>query len=277
MIYLPNTTQQRDNVLDLCEILGFPREVTNEVVLQIENLDLNPFETDMNALLSIETANTAYKSIVTALGDDANGYKLLTFYLTAALKTRDAYAKKGINDTIFVATLKGLTRFLNEHHAVFGEYGFDRGFWAYRHLSLNLFRLGLLEFEMLEGKLSVHIPSDVVMTREALVDSYNQAKLFFAKHFGSFTAIECNTWLLSPALRPMLPENSKILNFQADYEILSTTPDGQNFLRWVYWLDEKEQPDLNTLPENTSLQRAIKLHLLNGGKIGNALGRYVNF
>ncbi|MEG0305457.1 MAG: hypothetical protein RR635_07160 [Oscillospiraceae bacterium] len=35
------------------------------------------------------------------------------------------------------------------------------------------------------------------------------------------------------------------------------------------------QTPINDLSENTSLQRAVKAYLLNGGKIGSAIGKFI--
>jgi len=267
-----------EKILALCKEINLPVEMVQKVEVTAKTLDIAPFAEHMEALLSEETAKGAYEAIASVLdsmGGDQGGYILLTIYLITALRTREMYAEKGIEDSIFIETIKSLTRFSLEHKVTFDEYGFDRAWWMYRHLSLNLFRLGVLEFEMKheDDILSVHIPSDAIMTREALDASYAWAKRFFAEYFSHFSnkSIECNTWLLSPSLKNLLPTGSKILNFAADYEILSSEPDAQSFMMWVY---KKEYPDIDSLPEDTSLQRAIKRHLHMGGKIGDARGKY---
>lgn len=269
---------QNESLRALCESIELPGAVTEAVASLAETMDMRAYAENMEALLSIKTAHEACKTITDALnadasGGDPQGYKLLTVYLSAALLTKDAYAAKGISENVFVDTMKCFTRFVKEHFVTFGVYGFDRGWWVYRQTSLNLFRLGVLEFEMRDGSLSVHIPSDAVMTREALDASYERAKCFFSVYFKDYryNSIQCGTWLLSPALRPLLPEGSRILNFQMDYEITSVNPDAQDFMTWVY---KKNYPDYGSLPEDTALQRAIKGRLLAGGKIGNAAGYY---
>lgn len=261
------------DLIKLCVSLDMPREVTDEVIPIAETLDARPLSGYMEKLLSIDTAPKAYDAIVAALGDDPRGFKLLTVYLEAAFQTRDAYDKIGVPRAVFTDTMKCLTRFIGEYYVTYGGYGFDRGWWVYRQLSLSLFRLGVLEFEMKGDILSVHIPSDAVMTREALDESYGRAKEFFAKFFPGFNyeSIQCGTWLLSPVLRQLLPEGSRILNFQADYEITSVNPDAQDCMGWVF---KRKYPDYESLPEETSLQRAIKKRLLSGGQIGAAAGRY---
>lgn len=237
---------------------------------------------DMPEEMAKEVANTPVQKIEinadTSLSDDPRGVKMLALHLTEALNTRETYKQKGISNDIYVETMKCFSRFVREHKKQFDCYGFDRGWWTWRQLYLQIFRLGALEFEIKnkDGKdmLSVHIPSDAVMTKEALDASYKWATEFFEEYFADYDyeGMYCDTWLLAPPLRDFLPENSKILNFMADYEILSTNPDSDSYKMWVYW---KDYPDIASLPEDTSLHRAIKKHLLAGGKIGTALGRYV--
>ena len=263
-------------LLALCQNIGIPPEISYEVASFSETFDLNPVSHLVENLSFADKAEKANDALQT-LGDDPRGIRILTMQLTAALHSRELYAQKGISDKIFIDTMKCFSRFMGEHLEQFGHYGFNRGFWTWRQTALLLFRLGALEFEMktLEGKnvLSVHIPSDAVMTREGLDASYKWAKEFFAQYFRDFhyENIYCGTWLLAPVLKEMLPEGSKILNFMSDYEIFKTNPDSQDFMIRVY---KKSYPDLLSLPEDTSLQRAIKKHLLAGGTIGDASGYY---
>ena len=263
-----------DNYKTLCEEIELPEEFTAEVIDFIKDFDFSSVCEHINNLLLPEKAEAAYEALREAEGD--RGIKMLAYQLSAALLCRKSYNEKGISNKIFIDTMKCFSRFVKEHKIQFDCYGFDRGWWTWQQLSMSLFRLGVLEFEMRTDEgvniLSVHIPSDSVMTREALGDSYNRAAEFFPKYYKEFKyeGMYCNTWLLAPALKDMLPAGSRILNFMEDYEILSETPDGDSFLMWVYW---KEYPNYESLPEDTSLRRAVKKHLLAGGKIGEARGR----
>jgi len=196
--------------------------------------------------------------------------------LAAAADCRNIYALMGIDDSVFINTMKCFSRYVREHMVQFGCYGYDRESWAWRHLSLRMFRLGVLEFEPIYYKdgrkaISVHIPSDSVMTREALDASYKQAMEF--EPFGDYRSgnFYCSSWLLAPVLKELLPESSRIRNFMNDYEIIKTDSGDSEVMRWVY---KKEYPDIVSLPEETSLQRAIKKHLLSGGHIGEGIGIY---
>ena len=79
----------------------------------------------------------------------------------------------------------------------------------------------------------------------------------------------CDSWLLSPALKELLPEESRILQFQNRFEVKSWNKEEDAYLEWVF--KRKDLP-LEKLPEETSLQRKMKAYVLQGGKIGEAYG-----
>jgi hypothetical protein len=79
----------------------------------------------------------------------------------------------------------------------------------------------------------------------------------------------CDSWLLSPVLRELLPERSNILLFQSAFDIVEVDADDRSSLRWVFGRDDIPPAEL---AEGTSLQRGIKMLLLNGGSVGSAVG-----
>jgi hypothetical protein len=132
--------------------------------------------------------------------------------------------------------------------------------------------------EMLKGYaekgdrlLSVHIPSNAIMTRENLNESYKMARSFFKNYFPEYgdVIMYTSTWLLAPELKDLLPAESKILEFQADYKIINVAQGAGGFIKWVF---KKNFDDYTQLPENTSLQRNMKKHLLSGGTISSGTG-----
>jgi len=266
-----------NDVLSLCKEIRMPQEIVSEIPKVWSSLEIDAIVPHTYALVNKETDEQGFNTLKELFGDsDPKGLKMLLSQLYAALHTRVAYAQKGIGEGVYIDTIKCFTRFANEYLASFGHYGFDLGWWGYRQLSMRLFRLGVLEFEISKDNdmptLSVHIPSDSVMTNEALARSYSLAKSFFARQNVAYADMFCGTWLLNPILKEILPPESKILNFQKDYEIVELLPDAKSFMKFVF---KKEYTDINQLPETTHLQREIKKILLAGGNIGNAKGRYI--
>lgn len=230
----------------------------------------------LEALLAPGTWDSALGRLKERIGEDPRGMKILTFMLVCCGQTWDSYQSLGISGDIYVETLKCFTRFIEEYFESYGTYGFDRDFWTMRQLAARLFRLGALEFELTEEEgektVQVHIPSDADLSSEARHSSYDAARDFIARFFPAYekAPFQCTSWLLSPALKDCLPEDSRIRSFQDEYEVAALFPERDSFLTWVY-----KRPDIPAadLPEDTSLQRNMKKYLLAGKKVGEASGR----
>jgi hypothetical protein len=69
-----------------------------------------------------------------------------------------------------------------------------------------------------------------------------------------------------------LPDNSNILRFQKAFILDKVDYDTNYYMNWVY---KREDLPLELLPENTSLQRKMKEHILKGGKVGSASGKLI--
>ena len=63
-----------------------------------------------------------------------------------------------------------------------------------------------------------------------------------------------------------------MLSFQKRFEIFDK---GEISLEFIEWLFNTKSKDFSKLPENTSLQRNMKKHLLSVGIIRNAHGRLI--
>ena len=120
------------------------------------------------------------------------------------------------------------------------------------------------------------IPSDADLSDDLVDASYAEQKQFFAENFPETAGWPgmCESWLLSPALKELLPSDSRILAFAARFEITQTNPDATDYLEWVYKLASGQQKsaELENLREDTSLQRRMKDFLRAGGKVGIAWG-----
>ena len=257
----------------LIEQLRLPRELA----LRLQQTELPLSDERILALTEGLCDETGYAQAVTemneALSPDEDGFGRLKLMLLAAdTRSREKYRKAGISDEIFAATMRCFTRFAGEHLVSFGRYGFDREGWAGRQLSLLLFRIGELEYERCEnGVLSVHIPSDADMTKEKLDASLRQARAFFRKYYPEYVGAKmwCCSWLLSPALKELLPEHSKIRCFQSLFDVQRTHTESESYKLWVYKNGSLKPEEF---PEDTSLQRNMKKFVLSGGIVGEGEG-----
>lgn len=237
--------------------------------------------------MALRVMDEAWKELPDYCGreasDGGDGVEELTAQLLTALQNREDGPWENIPEPIWVDTMKCFSRFVGEHHRSLGRHGFDRGFWTTRQVGAKLFRIGQLEYELKEedGKktIDLHIPSDAHMDMGLLDESVARAREFLKEYFPDWAeeSMECESWLLSPALASLLPEKSNILSFQRAFEIISQDPEPQDVLEWVFRLTKGQQKTtpLEALPEETCLQRSMKAFLLSGGRVGVAQGRLV--
>ena len=203
----------------------------------------------------------------------------LTEHLLMSVDSRENGEWQRFPEDVFIATMGCFSRFVREHYVSYGHYGFDRGFWTTRQATARLFRIGELEYEFIDDDkehVHIHIPSDAKMTPELLNKSVSDARDFLKTYFPGRETDEfaLESWLLSPVLKELLPADSKILGFQAAFDITEVFPDEKDFIGWIFGLAKEQIKSvvLSELPEKTTLQRNTKKLLLEGGNIGSASG-----
>ena len=255
---------------NLCRDILLPEEVMQKVLELDQTLNIP----QRILLCNKETWEEGLKQVKLALGKDPKGFKMLTLMLHTAVERKTAYEEMGIPEDIYIASMSCFTRFVKEHIVSYGCYGFDRGFWTVRQLSLMVFRLGQLEYETAvyggQKIVSIHIPNSSKLEQKLLRESYETAKAFFAKYYPDYADVPygCHSWLLSPNLKEILPETSRIRYFQDQFTILSTEP-SDDYREWAF---QRSDASVENLPERTSLQRSLKAFLLNGGVFHNGMG-----
>lgn len=218
----------------------------------------------------------AEKRLIARLLPDERGLKILKVMLeTACLVSYEKYQTYGISQKVFIDTMKCFSRFSYEYKTQNGVFGFDRSFWTGRQLSLTLFRIGELEYELtktedLKPIVCLHVPSSSDLSKNAIEKSVTAADEFIKEKFPEYVGAEyiISSWLLSPSLKEVLPKTSKILAFQSMFKITKTAPsDGYKF--WVYASNDIVPADF---AEDTTLQRGIKNYVLSGKTFLSAEG-----
>ena len=256
-------------------------------LVQQEQLEKLLWDIEMPYSFALRVIDHAFKDIPNFCGTDSSlagdGVEVLAEQLLEVVKSREDGPWKDIPRQIYVDTMKCFSRFVREHRRSLGYYGFDRWEWTPHQVKAELFRIGQLEYQLYreEGQclIGLHIPSDVCLDMALLDESVAQARRFLEVYFPSWAQapMECESWLLSPALAQLLPEGSRILRFQRPFQITQVNWEPNDVLEWVFKLAAAQQKnvDLARLPEDTSLQRSMKAALLAGKKIGVAHGRLV--
>ena len=255
-----------------CRSIGLPEEVLQAV----DAIHCDPaFHPDTHLLRREQTWDQGLEQLQKELDPDPRGFKLLCCQLRCALEAWEDYRRMGISREIYLATMGAFSRFLREHLESYGTYAFDRAFWTVRQISCTLFRIGTLEYELTRRdgvpEISVHIPGDAVLERTEMRRSYLDARAFLRQYFPEYAQARfwCRSWLLSPELSQLLPEHSRILDFQRSFCAQPASTPSTGVRLWVF---KNPSLPLDHVPQNTSLQRSLKAFLLAGGEFYDGMG-----
>ena len=118
--------------------------------------------------------------------------------------------------------------------------------------------------------LELHIPKDGVFDLDTCQKSLSLAKEWYAEIFPAVTVkgLFCHTWLFTPQLEQLLPQNSNILVFQNCFQRMPT-PGSSKFL-WDFVFGE--HISRVTAQGVTSLQKAVIKHLDRGNELFDLMG-----
>lgn len=264
------------NLSELYAAIHLQEEIIQKLEQPERKEALAQFEPYLERMGRCETAKDAYRSLDACLTEDPDHLQMLLCQLECARRCFDRYQEKGIPADIFTDTMGCFSRFIGECGRRNGRLFWDRGWWVWRQVSMSLFRIGALEYEFItyeeKPAISIHIPSDADFSPESVDLSLAQAGRFFAGYDPEYPRDTwiCDSWLLSPALTPLLPEGSHILSFQRRFRILTENCDARDYLEWLYAVPS--DTPVEELPERTGLQRSVRKLLLKGGKAGTACG-----
>jgi hypothetical protein len=208
----------------------------------------------------------------------------LLAFITTTHNVRAFHANRGVPHDISQATLADLGRQVAIHRRVFGSIGLDTYGWMSLHWTGQLYQLGRLQFDL--GRvdptsqwaralpdnvapgdwiLGVHIPEAGPLDEASVRASLSAVRPFLETYFPEISATmqRCFSWMLDPYLRDVLPD-SNITRFQKLF-----TPDGlfedsnEDILYFVF--RRKDIEDLDQLPRDTCLQRAVLDRIKAGG------------
>lgn len=261
---------------ELYDLIGLPPEIIGRLQAAGDEVDLGQAEPYLERMTDRQTAAEAYRDLVSLLAEDTDNLKMLYCQLECARRVFERYRQKGIEGTVYVDTMKCFTRFLKECGKKNGRMFFDRGWWTYRQVSMALFRIGALEYEFAtqegENTVAVHIPSDADLSPEAVDRSFKEAGTFFRDCFSEYRygRYTCDSWLLSPVLKQLLPDRSNIVSFQERFTVTSVDREDREFIEWLFQVPKETAYD--RLPARTTLQRNVRTLLLEGGTVGAAFG-----
>lgn len=213
-------------------------------------------------------------------------YFFVYVYLAALADVRRFHMQRRISDEISWATLSDLGRNLKRDRLLLGDGGLRTSRWLTLHFRGSIYQLGRLQFNRMnvraahvadafregEPALGIHIPESGPLTAEACDDSLAQAPPFFTRHFPETPTplALCTSWLLDPQLAEYLPPDSNIVRFGRRFTLVGDGYDGDaDVLRFVF---HRIGPNVDDLPQRTTLEHAIVAHLRAGKHWRNRTG-----
>lgn len=267
------------DILTLCNKINLQLEIKDSVLAFEKDFDFKVVDEQLKDFFIYKNMKKARTELQLILGEDNDNIKMLTCMLKASVTAYEIYKLKNISDDIYFSTMKCYARFIDETYKRTGKLYFDRAWWTTRQAGCHLFRIGTLEYEKNSNNhkvtIEIHIPSDADFSPSIVNQSLENAKKFFHQYYPETKNAEycCHSWLLDNQLKKMLKEKTNIINFQKRFEIIDSGEIDTEFIQWVFNKNFTNSTDYMHLPENTSLQRNIKNHLLFGGVIRTSYGK----
>ena len=282
------------------KLLGFDEDAITSL-----NQDMRTLCGHSDARAAFETCVQAYREDIHSLdrewldrvadaaqGADVHPYSAhMLLFLCLSDHLRTAYRANGIADTIWQSSMLDLKWKLWECKAVKGRWGTFVPHWFLGFFHMTRFALGRLQFETVNFKttyeknekvltpsskvINVHIPRTLTpLDRVSCIEAYRQAVRFFEDQFQDAPmAFVCSSWLLYPPTREILPPTSNLRPFTADFDVIlqKEDPEGERPNAWRLF-DMDDTGNVDDYPENSSLRRAYKQYLKDGGHMGSGYG-----
>lgn len=211
--------------------------------------------------------------------------------MNAAQRCKEDFSATGISEEIFFDTFSDLRCKALECKAIHDVWGTFVAFWYPIFYSLDLLKLGRLEYENSPypqdtpytfGNITIkkgdpvkniHIPSSgEPFNTQARIDSYRRAYEFYKDELNGGPLIcVCHSWLLYPPYKALLSPQSNTLSFMEDFHIISQDDEKGFGDAWRLFGKEANKP-MADWPEDTSMRRAYKDYFLSGGTSGEGFG-----
>ncbi|WP_152360394.1 acyltransferase domain-containing protein [Microlunatus speluncae] len=205
----------------------------------------------------------------------ADGVMPLLALLVAVDAVRAFHAGRGIPDDVSWRSLSDLGQQVWVHRLTYDRFGLHTFGWLRVAWSGALYWLGRLQFNLQRDTfddgvdkgwvISTHIPRTGPLTPAGVEESIAAAVTFFDRHFPEIatTTVFCHSWLLDPELSAGLATDSNMARFQRLWRLRDEgrPADGDALF---FTFSRRGDVDLDTLPQDTSLQRLIVKRLRAG-------------
>ncbi len=234
--------------------------------------DTQHFSVEKTGVLFFDEAFFPYNfySLLLPLNNPPETSALYAYIVLAERSYREQIDRK-LEEKIFFDTMKSVFHASKIYLDDNGRDGiYDYHFLA-NHIRGNILRLGVFEYQYgsFEDKKAIilHVPDNADMEKDKRLYSYNLAK----QYFGDFPII-ADSWLLFNEHKKMLSEDSRIVDFMGDFDIISThSTTDYNELFHVF--GRLSDFSYENLPKDSALQRAYAERVKNKLPVGSAVGK----
>ena len=213
----------------------------------------------------------------------------MVFLLLSATPLKYIYAARGYSPELYVETMRDLLFKLRECVDVKGVFGTFVIEWYQKFYTCERFKLGRLQFETRaypcdepfrdiykkgDTVVGCHIPSDGPLKYDDVIASLKAAYDFYPQfRVDGILPVYCHSWLMYPPYAgEVFPEGTNLYRFLKLFELVKSEIDEDytDFFR-IYSKDFCA-PELDSLPEDTTLRRNMKKFLTGGNKMGTSFG-----
>lgn len=203
-------------------------------------------------------------------------------FLAAAPNVQGFHRERGIPDDVSQVTLSTLSMEISSRRDVSDQPGVNGGWMLPLVFQGASYRLGRHAFDRYGGSLNVHVPAGEPLYPAVSQASFEWASEFFPHHFPEdrIETFVCHSWLMDDQWAEYLPATSNIIRFQRRFTVEldeSGEPGDNDILQFVFHRkSDGPSPSnelLNSLPQDTTLQRTYVSHLRNGGHWWTRNGR----
>ena len=146
-----------------------------------------------------------------------------------------------------------------------GEASVSQTVWGYHFIRGIMVEGERLQFQRAgERKYYLHIPRGGRMDKDSVLRSLEQGRTLIRTVYGEENpAFYCNSWLLSPEVLALCKPESNMAFFGSLFDITPAEADGRGSL-FNFLYNDPDCTDMTKLPEDTSLRKTVKEHLLKG-------------
>ena len=215
--------------------------------------------------------------------------------------TKLQYDKMNIEESIFYDTMQDINIWVNDYRDRTGKIGLEEFNWIRLHITMKIFKLGRLQFELAKYHfskdyseelkrgdkcLNIHIPRGESLDIDKCKKSFIEANVFFSKHFNQYNTnyAVCSSWLLFSGNKMFMKEGSNILLFRELFDIIEECERPFDAIRFTFWeqinnnkwiRDRKKYGyyiDMKKFECTTSLHSKMIDYVKKGGVLGVANG-----